>query len=123
MIKQIGIIEKYVDDQTGAQISIMTQKLDGKGNELAEADYQIHYAGLAYIQTPQGPFPLQFEIKDVVDLNEAFGKFRECVEAELARMEQEALEEERKRASALIGIDGNPIEKKSGKEPLIFPPR
>lgn len=124
MIKQIDTIERYVDMESNARVDIILPQLTQDGKEIPEADIEAQYVGSAMIGSPDGQqqMPIQFQIKEVADIDEAFEKFQESAEARLEEMEQEYLEQQRQEASAICGPDGKPLsENETGNVPLIFP--
>jgi hypothetical protein len=123
MIKKIDTIERYVDDETNARIDYITPSIVQEGKEAPEDPIFIGSAILGNPANPEQQYPIQFEIKDVETIEDAFGKFEESAKARIEEIEKEFLEEQRRQASALVGVDGKPIDENGGKEPLIFPPQ
>jgi len=105
--------EQYVDTETGAVVITMTDVIK---------DEIISYQGMAQVpvQTPQGQtaIPVEFEI-DADDIGDAFLKFEESFKARLEEMQKEQERAQVEKASAIVGIDGQPLD--GNKGPLEFP--
>jgi len=123
MIKKIDTIERYVDDESHARVDYITPEILEEGEEKAQDPIYVGSAILGDPNNPQQQLPIQFEIKGVTTIEEAFGKFEESAEKEVKEMEKKWLEQQKQAASAIVGLDGKPIGEEGNNEPLIFPPQ
>ena len=86
MDKTFYKLEQFIDKE-GRTVMTLTEKNDSAPNE---------FVGKAFVKSPKGGIPVEFPIKEVANVTEAFEKFDEAIDAfaEEKRKEYEASQED-----------------------------